>query len=759
MRKTGWLLAAATLALMILLTLRGTTSAEVFAQAINNPPVLQTIAPIYLALNGSTTFSAVATDPDIPGQTLTFTLTNLTPLYVVTADMPPNSATIDVSAASPPAPVAVPAGTYQFTVTVTDNGTPPLSDTQIVTVFVDLPTNTPTVTPTTTITLTPTATGTVTPTPTPTATVTLLPTVSIPTATPTFTPTFIPPLASRTPLPRPANAGLAVPLNPARVRFVVNRDGVNVRILPAIGAPLAGIVNSGFTDLAEAISGDGEWLRFSFEGNDAWVGFPVISVIEGDIGSLPVEDPRTIPYGGFENPRAGLTSVTSANQGRLEFSGLRVRGGPGLGYPVLANAPRYAVFSLLGRNEEGSWIQVNYEGTLGWMASQYVQYLTAGGITPLPIGGIVADALPFSERTFDSYTDTLRLLLSRIEIAIASLEGIRARWTSVALEGNLQCGGYPFRPTDYNIPNPVLAAFYGTLDPLQTDFNQAMGSLRRAIDLLVDVCEGRRVPAETVNEALDLINQVDGLFASLRARLIALIPPDLAFDPATACLFTFNSRSEVIDRLVVNQVRSITLTPDDRVDGFCFDGEAGRSYKLEVLAYTGNPQPRVSVSPFDNPTNFISVGSASAERTLISIAPILIPATGRYLVIVSDLQDRQAPIQGDIAVLLTDVTGLSGVGAANLSIDANGNLVVNPFPNQGSGLISTPIPGFPTSTVPAGGGGISPANCPNVTYTCAQIQAVGGSCDTARSCLLAGNQSLDPDGDGTPCENVLCPGN
>ncbi len=758
MRKPGWLLAAATLALMILLTLRGTTSAEVFAQAVNNPPVLPVIDPVFLPLGGSTTFSVVATDLDLPTQTLTFVVTNPTPLYIASANTPPNSATIDISAANPPAPAPVAAGTYQFTLTVTDNGTPPLSDTQIVTVFVGLSTNTPTLTRTPTITPTVTPTGTVTPTPTFTPSVTLLPTVSIPTATPTFTPTFIPPLASRTPLPRPANAGQAVPLNPARVRFVSNRDGVNVRILPAIGAPLAGIVNSGYTDLAEAISGDGQWLRFSFEGNDAWVGFPVISVIEGDLASLPVEDPRTIPYGGFENPRAGLTNVTSQNQGRLEFSGLRVRGGPGLGYPVLANAPRYAVFSLLGRNEEGSWVQVNHEGTLGWVATQYVQFLTAGGVNNLPVGGIVADALPFSERTFDSYTDTLRLLLSRIEIAIASLEGIRARWTSVALGGNLQCGGYPFQPTDYNIPNPVLAAFYGTLDSLQTDFNQSMGSLRRAIDLLIDVCEGRRVAGETVNEALDLINQVDALFASMRARLIALIPPDFAFDPATACLFTFNNRSEVIDRLVVNQVRSITLTPDDRVDGFCFDGEAGRSYKLEVLAFTGNPQPRVSVSPFDNPTNFVSVGSASAERTLISVAPILIPATGRYLVIISDLQDRQAPIQGEIAVLLTDVTGLSASTAANLSIDANGNLIVNPFPNQNT--IFTPIPGaFATSTSLPGGPGVSPANCPNVTYTCAQIQAVGGSCDTARSCLLAGNTSLDPDADGTPCENVLCPGN
>ena len=44
---------------------------------------------------------------------------------------------------------------------------------------------------------------------------------------------------------------------------------------------------------------------------------------------------------GFENPRAGITSATSQYTGKLQLSGLRVRGGPGRAYPVLANAPRY----------------------------------------------------------------------------------------------------------------------------------------------------------------------------------------------------------------------------------------------------------------------------------------------------------------------------------------------------------------------------------------------------------------------------------
>ncbi|MDX2163655.1 MAG: SH3 domain-containing protein [bacterium] len=783
MRKAGWLAGIAALVLVGVLVLRGAAPANALRQAINNTPTISTIGAIVQEQGSTGTVTAFTVNDADVGQTLTISILNAPAGWTIqtapTSVVSTGSAqAINLDVEQPNLPTGAPQGTYQFTVRVEDDGAPPASAQTVVTVFVvspgllsgtpptptatPTPSATPTVSPTASVSPTITATGTTTPTPTTTLTVTPFPTFAPPTITPTLTPTFIPALATRTPLPRPANAGQAVPLNPARVRFVVNRDGVNVRIIPEIGAPLAGIVNSGYTALAEAISGNGEWLRFNFEGNDAWIGFPTISVIEGDINALSVQDPRTIPYGGFESPRAGLTSVTSPNQGRLEFSGLRVRGGPGLGYPVLANAPRYTVFSLLGRNEQGSWVQVNFEGTLGWIASQYMQFTTVGGLNVLPIGGIVADALPVSERTFDSYTDTLRLLLSRIEIALAPLEQIRAIWTGFALGGNLQCGTYPFQPTDYNIPNPVLAAFFGTLDPLQTDFNAAMGSLRQAIDLLIDACNGRRVPAETVNQALDLINQVDGLFGSLRARLIELIPPEFEFDPNTACLFTFNNRSEVVPRLIVNTVASVRFDRETNVGGFCFDGEAGRSFKLEVLAFQGNPQPSVSVSPFDNPTSFISVGSASGQRTLVTLAPILIPATGRYLVIIADTDGAgQEVLEGEIAVLLTDVTAGGATGAQNLSIDANGNLVVAPVPNQSQLPVFTPVPGgvpgAPVQGTPVAG--VNPAFCPNITYTCTQIQAVGGTCNTALSCLAAGNTSLDPDFDGIACETVLCPGN
>ncbi|MCK6579869.1 MAG: SH3 domain-containing protein [Anaerolineae bacterium] len=605
---------------------------------------------------------------------------------------------------------------------------------------------------------TPAPTNTASPTPTRSMTPTIFPTVTpfptitpLPTSTPIPTATLIPNPPTRTPPPRPANAGQAIgPIARPGITAVVDRDNVNVRITPALGAEVIAFVNAGTTFDVLARSPDNQWVQVIVGNQLGWVGTAVLAIIAGDLNAAPVADPRTIPYGGFDNPRSGITSVSSQVTGKLEDSGLRVRSGPGLGYVVLANAPRYTIFPILGKALGGSWIQVNFEGTLGWVATEFVNLQQGLGVVAgLPEDGIVADGLPVSEPTADSYTDTLRLLLARVELAQPSLDQIRAVWTSIAIGERAACGSYPARPSDYNIPNPVLAPFYGTLFPLQEDFNQAMAFVRLSIDLFIDICS-RPQPAEgfvgqaVVQNALDAINAADALFASLRARLRALLPPD---QPITdeQCLFTFNQRSEVLDRLFLNTVKMITLRdPNKRVIGLCFDAAQGQTLRLQALRVTGNAAPRLTVTSFDNPTNFLAVAEFGSGDTAF-ISQILFTQTGRYLVLISDLEAgaRGVRLEGEVAVLLTESSS-----SATMVIDPNtGQVIV-----QQGGVI---VPSA-TSFVSGGGNALTPGPtgfCPSVNFTCAQLS----TCDQAIACLPF-NPSLDDDGDNIPCEN-LCGGN
>lgn len=601
----------------------------------------------------------------------------------------------------------------------------------------------------------PTATHSLTPTFTPTFTATpsLTPLPSftlVPTITPTFTPTFIPPPATRTPLPRPANAGLAIPIPPSGVDMVVNRDNVNVRLVPAIGAEVIGFVNAGwlFEDV-QARSADNEWVRVNLAGQQGWVGVPVLTLLAGDINALPVADPRTIPYGGFENPRAGLTSVTSGLTVRLRDSGMRLRAGPSTGYPVLANAPRYSILPVLGRMVDNTWLQVNYEGTLGWIKLEDVlEFNSPDVFTVPPIDGIVAEALPFSDNTYDSYVDTLRLLLARLDIAKTSLDQIRTIWTTIGLGGEAQCGNFPAQPSDYNIPTPLLATFNPTLGPISQDFNTMMAGIRDAIRLLIQACsfpqpaEGS-VGAGAVSVALETINNADAIYPGLRQRIVELLPPDRPIGP-NECLFTFGNLSQIIPRLLNLTPVVMRIDSNERVLGFCFDGTAGQQFRIEGLRVSGNITPQFSISSFRDPTNFIATGRLPLETNYVAVNNILIPETGQYVLIISDTSTPlDGDLEGDLAVMLTDLTMFGGQAGQGIALDANGNVITNPNIGQ---VVVTAVPIF-TQGTPSG-----LVVCPSVLFTCSQLL----TCQEAQACLAAGNANLDPDQDGLPCEENLC---
>ncbi|MBI5667730.1 MAG: SH3 domain-containing protein [Chloroflexi bacterium] len=546
------------------------------------------------------------------------------------------------------------------------------------------------------------------------------------------------PSAAAQPLPRP------------EVTILINRDGVNLRVLPAIGAEVLGFAQAGNTFPGTGRSPDNEWVRIDFNGQEAWVGMAVINVF-GDFNALPVADPRSIPYGGFESPRAGESNATSAISARLPTSGIRLRAGPSTAYPVLANIPRYTVMPLLGRTASNSWFQVNYNGTLGWIANQFIE-IQNGTILDLPIDGVVASAPPVSEDTRENYIATLQLMLDRINLAQPSLDAIRGTWTTVALGQRAACQNFPARPSDINIANPLLAAFYGTLQPLQADFNTAMANVRLAIDLWIEACGFPQPPngvigQATVQGALNAIQVADAQFAELRRRLNELLPPLLAIGP-NQCAFTFQGQTDVLNIIGIGQLVLDSLTPRKNVTGYCIDATAGQALRIELVVYRGNATPLISFSPIDNPTNFIGVGRVSAQKIVLAVGPILIPATGRYLLVVADTAtDRTEALSGDYGLLVSATTGTT-TAAPTLGLDpVTGLPVINPVP--------TLIPGLFPTTTPIGGTGAT--TCPSLLFTCSQLF----TCGEARACLQAGNFSLDNasgdpsgvPGNGIPCES------
>jgi uncharacterized protein YgiM (DUF1202 family) len=550
------------------------------------------------------------------------------------------------------------------------------------------------------------------------------------------------------------------------VRAVVSNENANVRIVPAIGAELRGTVPAGFVfDEVTGRSPDNEWIRVVFNGEEAWVNLAPLTVLEGDVSALPVADPRTIPYGGFEAPRAGRSDATSNISARLPNSGLRLRAGPSTGYPVLANLPRYTVVPVLGRTLGNSWIQVNFEGTLGWITSGFVDITVPPGtvLSDLPLDGVVADAPPLDDATPEDLIATLQLMLARIDLAQPSLDAIRTAWTDAGLTGRASCQPYPARPSGYNIPNPLLAAYFPTLDPLITLFNDAMFNVRLSIDLFIEVCEQpgtvNAVGQATVIGALEAVSLADSQFAELRRRLNELIPEEVELGD-DECLFTFQGASEILPLINLGQIVFDSFSPDQVVTGYCFDAIAGQQLLVETLQFPdSNVVHLASISPFDNPTNFLLTVPGSEGLPALRGGPLTVPATGRYLLILSDASTDGAPPQGEFALIVYEVI-------PNYTTN-----LLQPDPlNPDAIILVTPDPSFFLPPTPSFGGPpfvtVTPSNqspfsgqpggkvvCPGLGLTCEQL----ASCDEAYACLAAGNFSLDSDDDGVPCEVLRCP--
>jgi hypothetical protein len=385
---------------------------------------------------------------------------------------------------------------------------------------------------------------------------------------------------------------------------------------------------------------------------------------------------------------------------------------------VLANPPRYTIMSVLGRVASNTWIQVNFEGTLGWIRfDPDVMEFNSQAAFQTPIDGIIADAVPFSDNTFDSYVDTLRLMLARLDIAGQSLAAIRTIWTNAALGEPIQCGSYPAQPTNISIPNPLLSTFNPQLFPLQEDFNSIMTNIRESIRLLIEACSFAQPPAGSVGEgtialALHQVNEADALFGQVRANILALLPPDRPVGE-NECAFQFETRVQIVPRLLNLTPVVVFIDSNERVLGFCFDGTAGQTFRLEALRVRGNIAPTFSISAFNTPTSFFANGTFNREVGYFSLPSILIPETGQYLLIISDQSNPDGGLEGDLALMLTDLTLFSGAVGQGIALDANGNVITNP--NIGAPVI-TPVPGATATPFGQIGGGIVPTQEPTEPF-------------------------------------------
>lgn len=535
------------------------------------------------------------------------------------------------------------------------------------------------------------------------------------------------------------------------VRIVVVNEFANVRTVPAIGASVLGTVPAGYEfKVVTARSGDGEWVRVDWLGTEGWVNLAPAVVLSGDVNSLLVADPRSLPYAGTDGTaRAGTTSQTTGPMTGIATNGVRLRSGPSQGYPTIANVFANQQVIVTGRTASNQWYQVIHEGFLGWVFASFIQLNSPGDINALlPIDGIAAEGQVTTGTSADDYITLLRHMLARLDLAQVSLDEIRAAWTDAALNGRATCKPYPPTPSNISIAIPLLSAYFDRLDPLQRLFNDAMFNTRLAINLFIEVCNqpggANPVGSATVQGALDTINLAESQYTRVRTRLLELLPPDRV--PGTdECVLSYQGSVEILPLITAGTIFADSHTPGNQITGYCFDALITEIYRFETLQLPGsNLTSFISISPLNNPTNFIGVAAGTAGNPSAALGPVPIPDYGRYLIIVSNIGDGSEPANGEFAFMLSNLTNSS----------VTPSLVYDPETGtvNATNNVTSVAGGTTTTTTTTTTGGV----CPDPSFTCNSLF----TCEEAFACYNnVPNFSLDGNGDGFPCNCLTADAN
>lgn len=326
------------------------------------------------------------------------------------------------------------------------------------------------------------------------------------------------------------------------VTVTPDRDRINVRIAPALGHEVIGVLERGQVVNATGRSGNGRWYRIDFFGQEGWVERTVV-IVTGDVSVLPLGDPPIAPFDLGDGPRAGPSNAAGNATIRLPESGIRLRAGPSEAYFMITNVPRYEMLAVTGRSPTGGWLQVNFRGTLGWIANLGPKFIEwwSGNLESVPVWGVVADGPPVNQpETGPSATrDALMTaMLLHIDISTRNLDLITGVWNTIALTGQQSCVLNIARPQPY-IPREGDLMEYPELAPLVAVLNEGLEETGRAIDLWHEWCRLRQLDypgaQSLLQTALPTLQNARRGFEEARAQILALgllptptpLPPEI----------------------------------------------------------------------------------------------------------------------------------------------------------------------------------------------------------------------------------------
>lgn len=188
-------------------------------------------------------------------------------------------------------------------------------------------------------------------------------------------------------------------------RFEVQTDRLNARTGPGIEFPVVAQLGRGGVYDVLAYSPTRNWIQIDLGFTTAWVfrhlgtvTSPSGVVTTGNVVTTTTTNTANLGQGGGGGAPATTTTtvvVTTVGTQTIEdfnstigvLGNLYVRTGPDTSFRPLTIIPLGGRATPIGRNAGGSWIQVDYQGTVGWVFATFVAAPPAVNLSALPVTG------------------------------------------------------------------------------------------------------------------------------------------------------------------------------------------------------------------------------------------------------------------------------------------------------------------------------------------------------------------------------------
>ncbi|MBL8099160.1 MAG: SH3 domain-containing protein [Anaerolineales bacterium] len=192
---------------------------------------------------------------------------------------------------------------------------------------------------------------------------------SPPTSTPSYVTATLPPTSAPLPtqtLPPPS----PIPTN-APIQGTTTTQ-VNVRAETNTASESLGVISA--FSLIQIIGKEstGNWVQVIYENSVGWVRAEFVQV---DLSA--------------EIKVVGLASGLPVERSAVVISGINVRSGAGTQFESIGILTQKDVVPITGKSESGAWVQIQFTGKTGWVASEFLQI---ENIEEVPVIGAVENA-------------------------------------------------------------------------------------------------------------------------------------------------------------------------------------------------------------------------------------------------------------------------------------------------------------------------------------------------------------------------------